>query len=128
MTRILVADDNADSADTLAALLEMMGHSVLQAHDGDAALTAVQEFDPHVVLLDIGMPKRNGYEVCGLIRAQRGGAARRLIALTGWGQPEDRKRSADAGFDVHLVKPVSVDKLIEALAPDPSHGMTRQAL
>ncbi|HSW17556.1 MAG TPA: response regulator [Ramlibacter sp.] len=122
VTRILVADDNADSAGTLAALLEMMGHSVRQVNDGDAALAAVEEFDPHVVLLDIGMPKRNGYEVCGLIRAQRGGQARRLIALTGWGQPEDRKRSADAGFDVHLVKPVSVDMLVEALAHDDGSG------
>ena len=109
--RILVADDNKDAADTLSALLEVFGHTVRQVHDGEAAVACVTEFDPHLVLLDIGMPRLNGYECCRQIRALPGGQARTLVAITGWGQPDDRRKSAEAGFDQHLVKPVDPEAL-----------------
>ena len=113
--RILVADDNRDAAATLAALLELLGHSVRQAHDGEAAVRAAAEFDPQVVVLDIGMPKLNGYEACRQIRAQPGGAARTMIACTGWGQADDRRKSQEASFDQHLVKPVDPALLVDLL-------------
>jgi CheY-like chemotaxis protein len=114
--RILVADDNRDAADTMALLLEAMGHSVRHVNDGEAAVQAAAAFNPQVVLLDIGMPKLNGYEACRHIRAQEGGAAMKIIAITGWGQPEDRLNSGDAGFDQHLVKPVDPAVLAELLS------------
>ena len=114
--RILVADDNIDAADTLAALLEVMGHSVQQVHDGEAAVRAAGEFAPHLVLLDIGMPRLNGYEACRQIRSLPGAASMTLVAITGWGQPEDRRKSQDAGFDHHLVKPVDPEVLTEMIA------------
>jgi signal transduction histidine kinase len=115
--RILVADDNADAADTLGALIGILGHEVRIVHGGEAAVGAVPEFDPDVVVLDIGMPDLNGYEACRRIRCQAGGARRVLVALTGWGQPQDLVKSREAGFDQHLVKPVEVDALIAALTP-----------
>ncbi|MDB5880577.1 MAG: putative histidine kinase, atypical hybrid [Ramlibacter sp.] len=114
--RILVADDNRDAADTMTMLLEVMGHSVRHVNDGEAAVQAAAEFNPQIVLLDIGMPKLNGYEACRRIRAQEGGAGMIIIAITGWGQPEDRLKSEDAGFDQHLVKPVDPTALAGALA------------
>ena len=114
--RILVADDNKDAAETLAALLEVFGHNVCQVHDGEAAVAAVQEFDPQLVLLDIGMPKLNGYESCRQIRALPRGDARTLVAITGWGQPEDRRKSTEAGFDQHLVKPVDPEALADLVS------------
>lgn len=114
--RILVADDNADAAETLSLLLESMGHEVRHVHDGEAAVAAVPEFDPQLLLLDIGMPRLNGYETCSRIRALPGGAARALVAVTGWGQPQDRERARDAGFDQHLVKPVDMDRLVNLIA------------
>ena len=114
--RILVADDNEDAASTLAALLELMGHTVQYVNDGAAAVEAVPRFDPEVVSLDIGMPKMNGYQACRLIRGLPGGAAMTILAVTGWGQPEDRRASSEAGFDHHLVKPVDPDTLTELLA------------
>ena len=104
--RILVADDNHDAAETLAALLEVMGHTVRYVHDGEAAVHASRDFAPQVVLLDIGMPKLNGYQACQRIRTGPGGAAMTLIAVTGWGQSEDKLAAQKAGFDKHLVKPV----------------------
>ena len=104
--RILIADDNEDSASTLAFLLEAKGHSVCEVHDGEAAVGKVVAFDPDLVLLDIGMPKLNGYEACRQIRQLPGGAARTIVAITGWGQPGDRRLSQEAGFDKHLVKPL----------------------
>jgi signal transduction histidine kinase len=104
--RILVADDNQDSAATLALLLESMGHTVFQVYDGEAAVQMAADFDPQVVLLDIGMPRLNGYEACRQIRIQPGGASRTLVAITGWGQADDLRASKVAGFDRHLVKPV----------------------
>ena len=120
--RIVVADDNEDAADTLAALLEVFGHSVRQAHDGEEAVAVVQAFDPQLVFLDIGMPRLNGYECCRKIRSLPGGDARTLIAVTGWGQPDDRRQSTEAGFDRHLVKPVDpgvLADLVAALAASP---------
>ena len=114
--RILVADDNEDAAETMGVLLEVMGHEVRRVHDGEAAVQAVGAFDPQLVLLDIGMPKLNGYETCAAIRERDGGAARTLVAVTGWGQPQDLKSSSDAGFDHHLVKPVDIDTLVRLIA------------
>jgi signal transduction histidine kinase len=113
--RILVADDNQDAAETLGALLQLLGHEVRIVGDGEAAAAAVPEFDPRVVILDIGMPKLNGYEACTRIRAQTGGQARTIVALTGWGQQQDLARSEQAGFDRHLVKPVNLQALTEIL-------------
>ncbi len=116
--RILVADDNEDAAATLAMILEILGHEVRTANDGAAAVTAAAAFRPEVVLLDIGMPKLNGYEACARIRAAPWAAAVTLVALTGWGQDEDRRRSREAGFDHHLVKPVhpaAIEKLLAGL-------------
>jgi signal transduction histidine kinase len=114
--RILVADDNKDAADTLAMLLQILGHRVRQVGDGEAAVDAVADFNPQVVLLDIGMPKLNGYEACRRIRTQPGGEAMTLVAVTGWGQADDRRRSQEAGFDQHLVKPVDPAVLIDLIA------------
>jgi signal transduction histidine kinase len=114
--RILVADDNRDAAETLSVLLEVMGHEVRYVHDGEAAVQSVTAFDPHLVLLDIGMPGLNGYETCRLVRAQQGGARRTLVAITGWGQPQDVQRAHEAGFDHHLVKPVEMDALMKLVA------------
>jgi signal transduction histidine kinase len=109
--RILLADDNEDGGSALAALLEMMGHEVRFVTDGEAAVRECAAWNPEVALLDIGMPRLNGFDACRRIRKQPGGAARTLIALTGWGQPEDVRRSAEAGFDRHLVKPVDIEAL-----------------
>jgi signal transduction histidine kinase len=116
--RILVADDNQDAADSLAMFLEMGGHDVRVAHDGRAALSVAQTFRPHIVLLDIGMPRLNGYEVAQALRQEPWGADIRLIALTGWGQESDRQRAAEAGFDCHLTKPVDPDALETMLLED----------
>lgn len=114
--RILVADDNQDAADTLSMLLEVMGHSVHRVHDGEAAVAAAAEFAPQLVLLDIGMPKLNGYEACRRIRVQPGGAERTIVAVTGWGQAEDLRSSRAAGFDHHMVKPIDMAALTTLLA------------
>jgi signal transduction histidine kinase/CheY-like chemotaxis protein len=109
--RVLVADDNADNAHSLAALLRLSGHVVETALDGETAFTAAERFRPEVVFLDIGMPKLNGYDVCRKIRAQSWGRGIRVIAQTGWGQVQDRRRSEEAGFDGHLVKPLDLTAL-----------------
>lgn len=114
--RILVVDDNEDSADSLAMLLQLTGHEVFIAHDGHGALDAAEQHRPGVVLLDIGLPSLNGYDVCRRIRQQPWGKTMVLIALTGWGQDEDRRRSQEAGFDGHLVKPVDHTRLLTLLA------------
>jgi CheY-like chemotaxis protein len=113
--RILVADDNYDAAESLATLLELRGHQVRMAHDGVEALAIAKTFKPHVVLLDLGMPKMDGYETARQIRRQPGGKRVRLVALTGWGQHQDRQRTTEAGFDAHLVKPVTDTDLFHAL-------------
>ncbi|HEV8240490.1 MAG TPA: ATP-binding protein [Thermoanaerobaculia bacterium] len=119
--RVLVVDDNVDAAQTLAELLEAMGCTARVAHDGPAALLAAQEFQPALVLLDIGLPVMDGYEVTARLR--RGGFDRlRIAALTGYGQPEDRERSRRAGFDCHFVKPLAseaLQALVASVAPAP---------
>src|SRR6185503_2176173 len=104
--RILVVDDNQDAADSLAAVLSMAGHEVRVAYGGEAALALASEFRPVLVFLDIGMPGMDGYQVARRIRQPPGGDEVVLVALTGWGQEEDLRRSREAGFDHHLVKPV----------------------
>jgi len=117
--RILVVDDNHDSALSLAMMLSIMGHETRTANDGESAVTTAESFLPDVVLLDIGLPKLNGYEVAQRIRGQAWGKAMFLIAVTGWGQEEDRQRSAEVGLDVHMVKPVepaALERLLATLA------------
>jgi CheY-like chemotaxis protein len=113
--RIVIADDNEDSAESFAMLLSFSGHEVRVAHDGTAALNAVREFRPDVAFLDIGMPGLTGYEVAQAVRAEPWGSEVTLIALTGWGQPDDKLRARSAGFDRHLIKPIDpeeVDRLL----------------
>ena len=114
--RILVVDDNRDSAKTLAMLLDVTGHQTQIAFDGLEAVAAAETFRPDVVLLDIGLPKLNGYETAITIREQSWGKDMLLVALTGWGQDDDRQKSKDAGFDAHLVKPVEHSVLTKLLA------------
>jgi PAS domain S-box-containing protein len=118
--RILVVDDNHDSAFTLAMMLELMGHETETAHGGQAALMAAERSKPDTILLDIGMPDLNGYEVAARLRRHDWGKKIILIALTGWGQDRDKQRSRDAGFDFHLVKPVepgALQAMLAVLAP-----------
>jgi PAS domain S-box-containing protein len=114
--RILVVDDNRDAADSLAMFLKFLGAGVQVAYDATTALSALGAFRPTIVLLDIGMPLIDGYEAARRIRAMPEGQAVLLVAMTGWGQDEDRRRTADAGFDHHLVKPVDPTQLQNVLA------------
>ena len=114
--RILVVDDNQDAADSLAEMLKLMGNDTRTAYDGQAGVDVAGEFQPDVILLDIGMPKLNGYDACRRIREQTGGQSVVLIAVTGWGQEDDRRRSQAAGFDHHMVKPVDPRAMMELLA------------
>ena len=117
--RILVVDDNTDAAESLAALLSINGHETRLAHDGLQAVEEARSFKPDVVFLDIGMPALDGHETARRIRQQPWGKEMVLVALTGWGQTEDRRRSLEAGFNHHLVKPadpIVVEKLISSLA------------
>jgi PAS domain S-box-containing protein len=109
--RILVVDDNQDSATSLAMILGMMGHETKTANDGVEAIEVADEFQPHAALLDIGMPKLNGYEAARRMRETKWGRDMLLVALTGWGQESDRLRSSNAGFDAHLIKPVDVAEI-----------------
>jgi PAS domain S-box-containing protein len=113
--RLLIADDNRDAADSLAWLLRLRGHEVRVAHDGPAALELAEDFRPEVAFLDIGMPGMDGYTVARRLRQLPVLEKIRLAALTGWGQAEDRRRSAEAGFDHHLVKPVELEDLERVL-------------
>lgn len=114
--RILVVDDNRDSADSMTMLLKLMGNDVLTAYDGAAGVAAAERFQPDVVLMDLGMPRPNGFEATRLIRAQPWGQRMAIIALTGWGQDDDRERSRAAGCSGHLVKPVNLSELEALLA------------
>ena len=118
--RILVVDDNHDSADSLAVVLRLTGHQVQVAYDGVAGVVAAERFAPDVILLDVGMPKLNGYDAARRIRETAWGVHITLIALTGWGQETDRARSAAAGFNVHLVKPVDFAALTKLLSEVPT--------
>jgi CheY-like chemotaxis protein len=116
--RILVVDDSKDAAESLAMLLSLSGHQVMVAHDGVQAIAMAAAERPEVILLDIGLPGMDGYEVCR--RARQGGLTDALIiAMTGYGQERDRQRSKDAGFDTHTVKPVELNHLLELLAARP---------
>ena len=114
--RVLVADDNEDSAETLALLLQALGNEVRAVHDGQRAVEEVESFRPDVALLDIGMPGLDGYAAARLIRSQPWGQAVVLIALTGWGLDEDVQKAREAGFDRHLLKPVDIGPLQDAMA------------
>ena len=114
--RILVVDDNRDAAESLAMLLKMMGNNIHTAYDGEEAVAAAGKFRPHVVLCDIGLPKLNGYEACRQMKAQAWEKKMILIAVTGWGQDDDRRKSQEAGFDHHMVKPVDPQALMKLLA------------
>lgn len=114
--RILVVDDNLDSAESMSLLLAISGHDVRTVHDGLAAVETAASFRPEIVLLDIGLPKLNGYEAARRIRSEHWGKRMYLMALTGWGQDKDRERSKEAGFDCHLVKPIDPVELMKRLA------------
>jgi signal transduction histidine kinase/CheY-like chemotaxis protein len=114
--RVLVVDDNRDSAESLALMLEMSGSEARTAHDGPAAIDAASEFRPDLVLLDIGLPELTGYEVCRRIRQEPWGREMLLVAVTGWGQDDDREKSRQAGFDAHFVKPIEFDAIRALLA------------
>ncbi|GAB1594874.1 hypothetical protein PAGU2638_05530 [Lysobacter sp. PAGU 2638] len=118
--RVLVIDDNCDSADTLAMMLDMLGHATQRIYDPHAAEQAVMSFEPDVVFLDIGMPGISGYDVARRLRASPRGATVTLVAVTGWGQPEDRQRTAEAGFDHHLVKPPEIEAICRILGASPA--------
>jgi PAS domain S-box-containing protein len=115
-SRVLVVDDNRDAAASLAVLLKMLGNEVATADDGPAALEAIQSFRPSVVLLDLGMPGMSGFEVVERARTTAAGRQSVLVALTGWGQEDDRRRTREAGFQHHLVKPVDIAALQKLLA------------
>lgn len=123
--RILIVDDNRDSADSLAMLLEITDNKTYMAHDGVEAVEAIEKYRPEVVLLDIGLPKLDGHEVCRRVREQPWGKDVVIIALTGWGQEDDRRKSEEAGFNGHLVKPVDYDQLLELLRELTSGSQTR---
>ena len=108
---ILIVDDNVDSAESLAILMRMSGHQVQTAYIGSTALQAASSFGPHVILLDIGLPGMDGYEVARRLRAEPQTAKVALIAMTGYGNAADQRDAAVAGFDSHLVKPVDLDEL-----------------
>jgi signal transduction histidine kinase/ActR/RegA family two-component response regulator len=114
--RVLVVDDNVDSAEMMATLLEMHGHDVRMAHEGEAALAAAREFEPEVGLLDIGLPGLDGYELASRLRQDAGPRRLHLIAVTGWGHDEDRQRARLAGFDAHLTKPAAPERILEFVA------------
>ncbi|MGI8560409.1 MAG: response regulator [Luteimonas sp.] len=109
--RVLVVDDNRDAADTLAMMVRMLGHEVAQVYDPQQVEAEVERFLPTLVFLDIGMPGRSGYDIASSLRGRRGGDALEIVAVTGWGQPEDRDRTREAGFDEHLVKPPQLEAI-----------------
>ncbi|MCE9562147.1 MAG: PAS domain S-box protein [Planctomycetes bacterium] len=118
--RILVVDDNVDAASSLAVMLDIMGHEVRTAHDGESGIELAAAFRPDLILMDIGMPRLNGYDACRRIREQPWGRNIEVVALTGWGQADDRRKSQEAGFDRHMVKPVDIDLLTKLLATFPN--------
>ena len=126
-SRLLIVDDNQDSARSQAKMLRLLGHEVEAAFEGGEALRQVAAFRPDVVLLDLGLPGIDGYEVARRIRAMPEGREVLLVAQTGWGQDEDRRRTAAAGFDAHLVKPVELDALLRLLDERASSRVARPA-
>jgi CheY-like chemotaxis protein len=116
--RILVADDLADSADSLALILRAVGHEVHTVYDGVEALKEAARFLPDAVLLDLGMPRMDGIDVCKCIRAQPWGRTMLIVAQTGWGRDADIRRTHEAGFDMHITKPINFEELLSKL-----HGL-----
>ncbi|RYZ03109.1 MAG: response regulator, partial [Comamonadaceae bacterium] len=116
--KVLLADDNADALETMAALLDIEGHEVRTATDGNRALEVGAALQPDVAILDIGMPHLNGYEAAARIRQTEWGRKVVLIALTGWGQEQDQARAREAGFDHHCTKPVDIDRLLQLVQGD----------
>jgi CheY-like chemotaxis protein len=114
--RMLVVDDDSDTTESLAMILRRMGNEIQTAHDGLEAVQAAATFRPAVVLLDIGLPKINGYEAAKLIRDKMANQKVVIIAMTGWGQQDDKRRALEAGFDHHLTKPVEPAALSRLLA------------
>jgi CheY-like chemotaxis protein len=115
-SRVLIVDDNLDTADSIGMLLKRSGHEVTVTYSAEKALEVAAEFQPDVVLLDIGLPEMDGYEVARRLRRDSRLKGVKLIALTGYGQDSDLQRSKEAGFDYHLVKPVGLDEIEELLA------------
>jgi two-component system CheB/CheR fusion protein len=114
---VLVIEDNVDAAESIAMLLELAGHEVAVAHDGEEGMARARRLSPMVVLCDIGLPgAMDGYAVARALRAEPGSKDARLVALSGYGQEEDKRRSLDAGFDAHVTKPVGADALRRILA------------
>ncbi len=124
--RILVVDDNRDAVESLAELLRLDGNDVEVAFDGEAAIKVASRFQPDVVLLDIGMPVVDGYTAAKTIRRESNGRGMLLVAMTGWGQPDDKRRAFEAGFDAHLVKPISIDSLLNLLSSTDSAALPNQ--
>ena len=118
--RVLVVDDNESSALTLSWAMEMYGYEVRTCYDGHSAVEVAHDFHPEVVLLDIGMPMMDGYEVCRQLRKDTELCGTRVVAQTGWGDPETRRRTREAGFDHHLTKPVDLMALKELIETRPS--------
>jgi CheY-like chemotaxis protein len=124
-----VVDDNQDSAESLAMLLQSMGNEAHTAHDGEQALEAAEQLRPQLILLDIGMPRLNGYETCRAMRRRPLGSSTSIVALTGWGQEADKVRAKEAGFDAHLVKPVdraALARLLATVTPRPAPHPPRE--
>lgn len=113
--RVLVIDDNADAADTLVAILSLLGHDAVAAHNGIEGLRAAERQHPDVVFLDIGMPGMNGFEVAVAMRQIAGLESVRIVALTAWRDEETRARAKSAGFDLHLTKPTSIEVIEEII-------------
>jgi PAS domain S-box-containing protein len=126
--RVLVVDDNCDAAESLAMMLSLTGHEVATAHDGESALAEAARFAPEAVLLDIGMPGMNGYDVAQRLRETPHGERVLLVALTGWGQENDKRRAVEAGFDHHLTKPVDAASLSAVLDARQARGMFAPSL
>jgi CheY-like chemotaxis protein len=113
--RVLVVDDSQDAADTLATMIELAGHSATVAYDGFEALARAGDAPPDIAFCDIGMPGMDGYELAARLRAQPGLEALKLVAVTGWGSPQDERRARQAGFDLHLPKPASAAAIVAAI-------------
>jgi len=126
--RILVADDNRDAAESMSMMLRLMGNEVRTVHDGAEAVKEANDFRPDVALIDIGMPRRNGYDVARSIREHRWGSGMLLVAMTGWGQEEDKRRAMEAGFDHHFTKPVDPVALEQLMKDMPARSAGRQSL
>jgi CheY-like chemotaxis protein len=118
-SRVLVVDDNQDAAFSMSLILRKQGHTVEIAHDGVEAVTKAEHFLPKVIFMDIGMPRMNGYEACKAMREAPWGKDIHIVALSGWGQAEDRKRSDEAGFDEHIVKPIDRNTLVRLMNEPP---------